>query len=96
MPHQRMALCPEEDQLAVLAPATLPERKQVAEAGTLASGRVSDLSNGLSTKTPIRNKPKGKRATIRSLSKALQPLPSWEQPTSSTPTPTQNQQFEYQ
>ncbi|EOB06043.1 hypothetical protein Anapl_12606 [Anas platyrhynchos] len=38
-----MALCPEEDQLAVLAFATLPERKQVAETGTLASGRPSAI-----------------------------------------------------
>lgn len=43
MPHQLMALCPEEDQLAVLAFATLPERKQVAETGTLASGRPSAI-----------------------------------------------------
>lgn len=51
-----MALRPEDDQMAVLAPATLPERKQVAEAGILASERPSDFSNGVSTKPPIRNK----------------------------------------
>lgn len=85
MPHQLMALCPEEDQLAVLAFATLPERKQVAETGTLASGRPSDLSNRSNTKTPVCNKPKRKRATIGSISKAQQPLPRWEQPTYSTP-----------
>lgn len=51
-----MALCPEDDQMAVLAPATLPERKQVAEAGILASEGPSDLSNGVSTKPPICNK----------------------------------------
>lgn len=43
-----MALCPENDQLAVLASATLPERKQVAETGIFSSERPSDLSNGAS------------------------------------------------
>lgn len=51
-----MALRPEDNQLAVLVPATLPERKQVAEAGIFASERPSDLSNGVSTKPPIHNK----------------------------------------
>lgn len=51
-----MALCPEDNQLAVLAPATLPERKQVVEAGIQASERPSNLSNGVSTKPPIHNK----------------------------------------
>lgn len=43
-----MALWPENDQLAVLASATLPERKQVAETGIHSSERSSDLSNGAS------------------------------------------------
>lgn len=43
-----MALCPENDQLAVLVSATLPERKQVAETGIFSSERPSDLSNGAS------------------------------------------------
>jgi len=52
----RMALWAEDNQLAVLASATLPERNQAAEAGVLASERPSDLSNGARTKPPVHNK----------------------------------------
>lgn len=69
MPHQQTALHLEYDQLAVLASAALPERKQVAETGTLAFERLSDISNGASIKSPIRNKSEGKRVGIRSISK---------------------------
>lgn len=70
-----MALCPEDNQLAVLAPATLPERKQVAEAGILASERPSDLSNGVQNRQFTTNLQKEGKAKSRSISKALQPLP---------------------
>lgn len=46
-----MALCPKDNQLAVLA--TLSERKQVAGAGIHTSDRPSDLSKGASTKSPV-------------------------------------------
>lgn len=100
MLHQQTALCLEYDQLAVLASAALPERKQMAETGTLASEKLSDISNGASIKSPIHNKPEGKRVGIRIISKGnignppvgavhhLAPLPP--------PCPPTNQQCEDQ